>query len=141
MDGVMGKPLRLDAQRQMSDRWSPNDTAHDSAPPVHEPRPATPNVGATCRRTVNTDLVALGDALSNGDVEPALDAPHRLRGDDHCRPGGDEQTCGRARTWLQSVSDGIPPTIRVLGKEVLRTHRADFAVQHACDLESGDTDA
>ncbi|WGS44795.1 ATP-binding protein [Burkholderia sp. JSH-S8] len=126
MDGVLGKPLRLDALRQMIDLWCPAGANDDTAPPMPDARPAQSDFRAIYRQSVDADLAALGDALSNGDVDRARHAAHRIKG--AAAVAGHTTTSELAAELerrLQFASGGIAPGIGMLGDELLRLHRTD----------------
>ncbi|WP_126284144.1 ATP-binding protein [Burkholderia stagnalis] len=126
MDGVLGKPLRLDALRQMIDLWCPAGDSDDTAPPMPDARPAQSGFRAIYRQSVDADLAALGDALSNGDVDRARHAAHRIKG--AAAVAGHTTTSELAAELerrLQFASGGIAPGIGMLGDELLRVHRTD----------------
>lgn len=128
MDGVLGKPLRLDALRQMIDLWCPARNDDGIAPPMQDTRPAKAEFRAIYRQSVDADLAALGAALSNGDVDRARHAAHRIKG--AAAVAGHTTTSELAAELerrLQLASDGIAPSIGMLGDELLRLHRADTA--------------
>ncbi|MCA8300108.1 response regulator [Burkholderia seminalis] len=142
MDGVLGKPLRLETLRQMIDLWCPPDAADEAAQPVWDAPRTKIDFRAIYRQSVGADLVALGDALSSGDVERALNASHRIKG--AAAVAGHAATSELAAELerrLQFASGGIPPSIEALGDELLRLHRADTATPGTRERESGDEDA
>ncbi|WP_176300477.1 ATP-binding protein [Burkholderia vietnamiensis] len=142
MDGVLGKPLRLDALRQMIDLWCPAGDADEAAPPVRDARSAKADFRAIYRQSVDADLAALGDALSNGDAEHARHAAHRIKG--AAAMAGHAATSELAAELerrLQFAPDGIPPGIGALGDELLRLHRRDMAGPDTREREPGDADA
>ncbi|MGZ2746307.1 ATP-binding protein [Burkholderia stagnalis] len=128
MDGVLAKPLRLNALRQMIDLWCPARNDDDIAPPAQDARPAKSEFRAIYRESVDADLAALGDALSKGDVDRARHAAHRIKG--AAAVAGHTTTSELAAELerrLQFASGGIAPSIGMLGDELLRLHRADTA--------------
>ncbi|KFG95071.1 histidine kinase [Burkholderia paludis] len=142
MDGVLGKPLRLDALRQMIDLWCPADEAADTASPAQDPRPAQADFRTIYRHSVDADLATLGAALSNGDTGQASHAAHRIKG--AAAVAGHRATSELAAELerrLQLASGGMPPGIHALGEELLRLHRADIAGPDARERETGDPDA
>ncbi|RXV64245.1 response regulator [Burkholderia stabilis] len=128
MDGVLGKPLRLDVLRQMIDLWCPTDAANETARPLQDTQPAHVDFQTIYRRSVDADLIALGKALSSGDVERALNASHRIKGAAAIagHPATSELAAELERR-LRFASDGMPPSVEALGAELLRLHRADLA--------------
>ncbi|RQQ49287.1 ATP-binding protein [Burkholderia stagnalis] len=128
MDGVLGKPLRLDALRQMIDLWCPARDDDDTARPTQDAQPAQSDFRAIYRQSVDADLAALGEALSNGDVDRARHAAHRIKG--AAAVAGHTTTSELAAELerrLQFASGAIAPGIGMLGDELLRLHRADTA--------------
>ncbi|WP_175854178.1 ATP-binding protein [Burkholderia anthina] len=144
MDGVLGKPLRLDALRQMIDLWCPgaDADANEPAPPGQDTRPVRTDFRTIYRQSVDADLATLGDALSNSDADRARHAAHRIKG--AAAVAGHAATSELAAELerrLQLASDSMPPGIHALGDELLRLHRADMAGPDAGERQSGDTDA
>ncbi|WP_175673297.1 ATP-binding protein [Burkholderia ambifaria] len=142
MDGVLGKPLRLDALRQMIDLWCSTGAHDEISLPAAPVQPVKPDFQVVYRQSVDADLAALGDALSNGDVERASHASHRIRG--AAAVAGQVATSELAAELerrLLFLSDGIPPSIRALSDELLRAHRADIARQDTGDRALDDHDA
>ncbi|RKT99877.1 histidine kinase [Burkholderia sp. Nafp2/4-1b] len=142
MDGVLAKPLRLDALRQMIDLWCPAGVADEIAPPAEDTQSAKGDFRAIYRQSVDADLAVLGDALSNGDTERARHASHRIKG--AAAVAGHAATSELAAELerrLQLASGGMPPGIRALGDELSRLHRADMAGPDTGGRESGDRNA
>ncbi|MBN3769074.1 transporter substrate-binding domain-containing protein [Burkholderia sp. Se-20378] len=128
MDGVLGKPLRLDALRQMIDLWCPGVEAGTAMPPAETLAPEKPDFRAIYRQSVDADLAELGAALSNGDADRARRAAHRVKG--AAAIAGHIATSELAADLehrLLTVSDGMPPDAAALHDELLRLHRADTA--------------
>ncbi|TEU90120.1 response regulator [Burkholderia cepacia] len=141
MDGVLGKPLRLDALRQMIDLWCPAGTADEIAPPAQDTRSAQADFRAIYRQSVDADLAVLGDALSNDDADRARHASHRIKG--AAAVAGHAATSELAAELerrLQFASGPMPPGIRALGDELLRLHRADMAGSNARGHDSGNAE-
>ena len=142
MDGVLGKPLRLDALHQMINLWCPTADADEPVPPVPDRQPAKADFGTIYRQSVDADLAALDDALSNDDADRARHAAHRLKG--AAAIAGHTATSERAAELerrLQFASGGMPPSVRALCDELVRLHRADMAGSNAGARQSGDTGA
>ncbi|WP_080415615.1 ATP-binding protein [Burkholderia ubonensis] len=80
MDGVLGKPLRLAALRQMLAMWCP--AYQDVAP--DEPAALLPDDPSDLQeiyvQTIVQDFEVLFDAIQSGDVTGALRAAHRIKG-------------------------------------------------------------
>jgi len=80
MDGVLGKPLRLAALRQMIEMWCPSH----QVVPLNEPATLSLESSDELRedyiRMVMRDLEALVGALQSGDIARALHAAHRIKG-------------------------------------------------------------
>ncbi|UEP49799.1 response regulator [Burkholderia ambifaria] len=142
MDGVLGKPLRLEVLRQMIDLWCSIDDASSTSSQAQDTQPATPDFRAIYRQSVDADLAALDDALSNGDANRARHAAHRVKG--VAAIAGHTATSELAAELerrLQAVSDGIPNGIDALHGELMRLHRADAAGPGASKREPGDASA
>ncbi|MCA8091847.1 transporter substrate-binding domain-containing protein [Burkholderia anthina] len=142
MDGVLGKPLRLDGLRQMIDLWCPIDDAGPTAPQAQDTQPAIPDFRAIYRQSVDADLATLADALSNGDANRARHAAHRVKG--AAAIAGHTATSELAaelERQLQATSGGIPNGIDALHGELMRLHRADAAGPGASKREPGDSSA
>ena len=141
MDGVLGKPLRLEALRQMIDLWCPNGVMNRSVPTEEGSQSAKTDFREIYRQSVDTDLAELGSALSNGDADRALHASHRIKG--AAAVAGHAATSELAAELerrLQFASGSMPSSIHALGDELLRLHRADMAGQGAAGCESGGPD-
>lgn len=80
MDGVLGKPLRLTALRQMLAMWCPayHDIAPDEPPELLLANSIDLHGGYA--RTVVQDFEELVDAMQSGDVAVALRAARRIKG-------------------------------------------------------------
>jgi len=87
MDGVLGKPLRLDTLRQMIEMWCPARTNAALDAPVGAPRDDNGDMAAALRavylRTLGEDLDALATALISRDIPAALHTIHRIKGASH----------------------------------------------------------
>ncbi|WP_081055077.1 ATP-binding protein [Burkholderia diffusa] len=83
MDGVLGKPLRLAALRQMLAMWCPayQDIAPDEPAELLLGNSVDLQVGYA--RTVVQDFEVLFDAMQSGDVADALGAARRIKGASH----------------------------------------------------------
>ncbi|WP_155640849.1 ATP-binding protein, partial [Burkholderia diffusa] len=83
MDGVLGKPLRLAALRQMLAMWCPayQDIAPDEPAELLLGNSVDLQVGYA--RTVVQDFEVLFDAMQSGDVAAALGAARRIKGASH----------------------------------------------------------
>ncbi|MDN7646204.1 MULTISPECIES: ATP-binding protein [Burkholderia] len=141
MDGVLGKPLRLDVLREMIDLWCPASAPEAVVSPIAQLRAAKPDFRAIYRQSVDADLAALDDALANGDVERARHASHRIKG--AAAVAGHVATSELAAELerrLQFMTDGMPLAIRTLGNALLRAHRADIAGPAAGTNDAGDSD-
>ncbi|MCW3660519.1 cable pilus system hybrid histidine kinase CblT [Burkholderia cenocepacia] len=138
MDGVLGKPLRLDALRQMIDLWCAAGVADEIAPPAGDTQSAKADFRAIYRQSVEADLAVLGDALSNDDAERARHASHRIKGAAAIAGhAATSELAAELERRLQLASGGMPPSIRALGDELLRRHRADMAGPNTRERESG----
>ncbi|MDN7452292.1 ATP-binding protein [Burkholderia cenocepacia] len=138
MDGVLSKPLRLDALRQMIDLWCP---AYDAeARPASAPRRrmAASDLGAIYRQSVDADLAALDDALSAGDSARARRAAHRIKGAAAIAGrDGTRNLAAELEQRLPAESDAIPPGLDTLRDALLRQHRADTDDRPADERRSG----
>ncbi|MGS0896107.1 ATP-binding protein [Burkholderia stagnalis] len=142
MDGVLGKPLRLDVLRQMIDLWCPTASADEPAPPVQDTRPAQADFGTIYRQSVDADVALLGDALSHGDADCARHASHRIKGAAAIAGhAATSELAAELERRLQFTSDGVPPSVRALGDELLRLHRADVGGPNTVEREPGDPEA
>ena len=128
MDGVLGKPLRLDTLRQMVDLWCPSNSTRAPTPSEGNTPPSNANLREVYRRSVDADLAALGDALSKGDADRAGRAAHRIKG--AAAVTGHAETSRLAAELerrLKLASDGIPAGVGTLGDELLHSYRIDTA--------------
>ena len=79
MDGVLSKPLRLAALREMIELWCAHgDDASGAMPAEHDPPSA--GLEAIYRDTLQADMETLRLALRDHDVGLARHAAHRIRG-------------------------------------------------------------
>uniref|UniRef100_UPI0025F2B781 ATP-binding protein n=1 Tax=Ralstonia sp. UBA689 TaxID=1947373 RepID=UPI0025F2B781 len=79
MDGVLGKPLRLAALRQMIELWCAYDKEAPRVAPAQE-GVAAADIDAIYRESMKADLEMLGHALRNRDIGQARHAAHRIAG-------------------------------------------------------------
>ncbi|MCO5413115.1 ATP-binding protein [Ralstonia sp. CHL-2022] len=80
MDGVLGKPLRLAALRELIELWCGHgDTGSHAASAEHDAAP-TVDVHAIYRQTMKTDLEMLTHGVTDRNVEQARRAAHRISG-------------------------------------------------------------
>ena len=141
MDGVLGKPLRLDVLRQMIDLWCPAGDIDMTEPSIQETQPAKPDFRAIYRQSVDADLAALADALSNGDVDRACHASHRIKG--AAAIAGHTATSELAAELehrLLAMSGGISSDVEALHRELWRRHRADTGRPGSSERETGGAD-
>lgn len=142
MDGVLGKPLRLEALRQMIDLWCPTSVTNRSEPTEESSQSAKADFREIYRQSVDTDLAVLGNALSNDDGDRALHASHRIKGAAAIAGhAATSELAAELERQLQFASGSIPPSIHALSDELLRLHRADMAGLDAAERESGGPDA
>ncbi|WP_196798780.1 ATP-binding protein, partial [Burkholderia diffusa] len=106
MDGVLGKPLRLAALRQMLAMWCP--AYQDGEPDV----PAAPLPGdlsdlqALYARTMVQDFEALFNAMQACDIAGAARAAHRIKGASHTAgASGVAELAGRIESLLREYPD------------------------------------
>ncbi|WP_081070862.1 ATP-binding protein [Burkholderia territorii] len=83
MDGVLGKPLRLAALRQMLAMWCPayRDVTPDEPAALVPDNPS--DLQAIYLQTIVHDFEMLFDAIRSDDVAGALHAAHRIKGASH----------------------------------------------------------
>ncbi|MDR2297604.1 MAG: response regulator [Comamonas sp.] len=142
MDGVLGKPLRLEALRQMIDLWCPTGVTNRSMPAEEDLQSAKADFREIYRQSVDTDLAELGNALSNGDADRALHASHRIKGAAAIAGhAATSELAAELERQLQFASGSMPPSIHALSDELRRLHRADMAGLDAAERESGVPDA
>lgn len=80
MDGVLGKPLRLAALRELIELWCAHgDSAHNAEPMEHDVTPSA-DVLAIYRQTMKTDLEMLSQGIAHRDIKQARRAAHRISG-------------------------------------------------------------
>ncbi|CAJ0771375.1 ATP-binding protein [Ralstonia chuxiongensis] len=80
MDGVLGKPLRLAALRELIELWCAHGDSDSNAEPMeHDMAPST-DVLAIYRQTMKTDLEMLSQGIAHRNVEQARRAAHRISG-------------------------------------------------------------
>jgi CheY-like chemotaxis protein len=80
MDGVLGKPLRLAALRELIELWCAHgDSARNAEPMEHDLAPSS-DVLAIYRQTMKTDLEMLSQGIARRDIEQARRAAHRISG-------------------------------------------------------------
>jgi len=126
----------------MINLWCPTADADEPVPPVPDRQPAKADFGTIYRQSVDADLAALDDALSNDDADRARHAAHRIKG--AAAIAGHTATSERAAELerrLQFASGGMPPSVRALCDELVRLHRADMAGSNAGARQSGDPGA
>ena len=126
MDGVLGKPLRLEALRQMIDLWCPASKRDRHQPPV-EPTPiAGREFSEIYRQSIDADLAALGTALSAGDADRARYMAHRIKGAAAIAGhAGTSNLAAELERILEAVSDAIPGNVGPLHDDLLRQHRIE----------------
>ncbi|WP_244135322.1 MULTISPECIES: ATP-binding protein [unclassified Burkholderia] len=142
MDGVLGKPLRLDALRQMIDLWCPPTKRDALQPPVGQTPATGSDFPAIYRQSVDADLALLGAALSAGDADRARHVVHRIKG--AAAIAGHIATSELADAFehaLQAASGGIPASAGPLHQELLRRHRIETARPDTGEPKPGITDA
>jgi len=126
MDGVLGKPLRLDVLHQMLDLWCPTDDTNEIVQPDQALPASTQDFRAIYRRSVDADLAALGAALSSDDAAAARHAAHRIKG--AAAIAGHAETsvlAAELEQQLHAGSDGISSDIHALHRALLNRHRTD----------------
>ncbi len=129
MDGVLGKPLRVAALRQMISLWCAHGEPASSTPGAGRTGPAQTGFHAVYAHSVGDDLDALAQALSDRDAERARHAAHRIKGAaaiaGHARTRDLAAAIERA---LLASSDGIDAYADELFTQLLRSHRDDLAL-------------
>jgi signal transduction histidine kinase/CheY-like chemotaxis protein len=79
MDGVLGKPLRLAALRELIELWCAHADSDDSATPAEHEVTLT-DVRVIYQQTMETDLEMLAKGVSNRNIDQARRAAHRISG-------------------------------------------------------------
>lgn len=142
MDGVLSKPLRLDALRQIIDLWCPTYDADRLTASALHVQSAQSDFPSIYRQNINADLVALGDALSAGDSGRARHAAHRIKGAAAIAGhGATSDLAAELERRLRVVCDGIPPDADALYDALSNRHRADTDDRATDDRHSGDAGA
>jgi len=128
MDGVLGKPLRLEELRQLIDLWCPVIEKNVRETPAGSMRPQKCDFDEIYRQTVDADIVVLGEALLTGNADRARHACHRIKG--AAAIAGYAATSERAaelEQLLQFSPEDIPSTINKLVEDLVRMHGLDMA--------------
>lgn len=142
MDGVLGKPLRLEALSHLIELWCRPAVQKETNPPVGCLEPTNSDFGKVYGQSVGTDLLLLDAALSNGDIDRARHAAHRIKG--AAAIAGYVMTSELAAELerrLQVAASRVTPNIRTLCGELRRLHRADMAGLDTAECKSRGTDA
>ncbi|KVG53495.1 ATP-binding protein [Burkholderia territorii] len=130
MDGVLGKPLRLESLRQMIDLWCPTSDTDAPSPVGHDSQRAAPDFRTIYRQSIDADLTVLGEALSCGDVNRARHAAHRVKGAAAIAGhAATSELAAKLEHQLQSAAGTVPNGADALRDELLRLHYADTAAQ------------
>ncbi|CAJ0776126.1 Sensor histidine kinase RcsC [Ralstonia mannitolilytica] len=80
MDGVLGKPLRLAALRELIELWCGHGDSGASAAPVTHGVAPTVDVRAIYREAMKADLEMLSEGIAHRNMEQARRAAHRISG-------------------------------------------------------------
>ncbi|CAJ0786660.1 MULTISPECIES: ATP-binding protein [Ralstonia] len=126
MDGVLGKPLRLAALRELIELWCAHgDSGSNAESMEHDVAPAV-DVLAIYRQTMKTDLEMLAQGLANRNIEQARRAAHRISG--AAAVVDDLQTRSLASELERRLSDSpgdITADMQALLAEIQSLHGAD----------------
>lgn len=128
MDGVLGKPLRLAALRELIELWCGHgDSGSNAAPEEDHLQPAT-DVHAIYRQTMKTDLEMLSKGVADRNIEQARRAAHRIVG--AAAMVEDQQTrhlAGALERHLSESSGEITAQVQTLVLELQNLHGRDAA--------------
>ncbi|WP_330989207.1 ATP-binding protein [Burkholderia territorii] len=80
MDGLLGKPIRLQELRQMIELWCRPNTGHSTTLAVSQSHPAQVDLFTIYKRSTDEDLAKLAETLSRNDTDGARRAVHRIKG-------------------------------------------------------------
>lgn len=80
MDGVLGKPLRLAALRELIELWCGHGDSGSSAAPIADSGAPAVDVHAIYRQTMKADLEMLAEGIAHRNIEQARRAAHRISG-------------------------------------------------------------
>lgn len=80
MDGVLGKPLRLAALRELIELWCGHGDSGASAAPEAHGLARTVDVHVVYRQAMKTDLEMLNEGIVHRNIEQARRAAHRISG-------------------------------------------------------------
>ncbi len=142
MDGVLGKPLRLESLRKMIDLWCPASKRDALQPPVGQTPATGSDFPAIYRQSVDADLALLAAALSAGDADRACHAAHRIKGAAAIAGHiGTSELADELERGLQAASGGIPASAGRLHQELLRRHRIETIKPDTGERKPGNTDA
>ena len=126
MDGVLGKPLRLAALRELIELWCAHgDSSSNAESMEHGVAPAV-DVLAIYRQTMKTDLEMLAQGLANRNIEQARRAAHRISG--AAAVVDDLQTRNLASELERRLSDSpsdITADMQALMAEIQSLHGTD----------------
>ncbi|MCP1172765.1 ATP-binding protein [Ralstonia chuxiongensis] len=126
MDGVLCKPLRLAALRELIELWCAHgDSAPNAESMEHDMAPSA-DVLAIYRQTMKTDLEMLSQGIAHRDIEQARRAAHRISG--AAAVVEDRQTRNLASELerrLSTPSSDINADIQALFAELQSLHRAE----------------
>ena len=142
MDGVLSKPLRLDALLQIIDLWCPTLDLERCTAPTTPSQSVHSDFRKTYLHCVDADLDALGDALSAGDSARALHAAHRIKGAASIAGhSATSELASKIERRLQASSGGIAPDVYALYDVLSHQHRTDVDNRAADERRLGDASA
>lgn len=126
MDGVLGKPLRLAALRELIELWSGHGNSGSCAAPAEHDVAPTVELRAIYLHTTKTDLEKLAQGVAHRDFEQARRAAHRISG--AAAVVEDLRTRNLASELERHLSESsgkITSDIRTLVAELQSLHGAD----------------
>ncbi len=125
MDGVLGKPLRLAALRELIELWCGHGVSDSHTAPAEHDAAPTVDVLAIYRQTMKTDLEMLAQGVAHRNIDQARRAAHRISGAaavvDDLRT---RQTASELERHLSESSGEITADIRALVAEIQSLHGA-----------------
>lgn len=128
MDGVLGKPLRLAALRELIELWCGHGDSGSNAAPEEDPLQPATDVHAIYRQTMKTDLEMLSQGVADRNIEQARRAAHRIVGAaavvDDLRT---RQVASELERHLSQLSGGITADAHTLLAELQSLHPTDGA--------------
>lgn len=126
MDGVLAKPLRLAALREMIDLWCAHGNAVPSATPSSE-AVASAALIAIYQESMTADLKSLAHGVMTRDIAQARHAAHRIAGAaavvDRLRT---RDLAAELERRLSAPSGEVTPDVHALLAELQSAHAADM---------------